>query len=40
MVSRSPPADAGTRRAVAIIYGVACHTLFTLGVGTMIAAMF
>ena len=28
------------RRAVAIIYGVTCHTLFTVAVGTMIAAMF
>ena len=28
------------RRVVAIVYGVTCHTLFTLAVGTMIAAMF
>jgi methanethiol S-methyltransferase len=29
-----------TRRATAIAYGVACHTLFAVGVGTMIVAMF
>ncbi len=28
------------RRVVAILYGVTCHTLFVLAVGTMIAAMF
>jgi hypothetical protein len=28
------------RRATAIAYGVACHTLFAVGVGTMIVAMF
>jgi ubiquinone biosynthesis O-methyltransferase len=36
-----PSADAfKTRRAVAIAYGVGCHTLFAVGVATMIAAMF
>ena len=40
MVSRSQPADVWTHRAVAILYGVVCHTLFTIGVATMIAAMF
>ena len=29
-----------TRRATAIAYGIACHTLFAVGVGTMIVAMF
>lgn len=29
-----------TRRATAVAYGVACHTLFAVGVGTMIVAMF
>ncbi len=30
----------GLDRAVAILYGIVCHALFTIGVATMIAAMF
>jgi hypothetical protein len=40
MVSRSEAADMPTHRAIAVLYGVACHTLFAIGVATMIAAMF
>ena len=32
-------ASLGTQRSVAILYGVACHALFCLGVGTMMYEM-
>jgi hypothetical protein len=36
-----PPSPGAARhRASAIVYGILCHTLFAVGVGTMIAAMF
>ena len=40
MTSPASPKSLSTDRVVAIGYGVACHLLFGLGVGTMIAAMF
>lgn len=39
MSNRSPPV-ASAHRIVAIVYGVACHTLFVIAVAAMIAAMF
>jgi len=36
----APTETSKTHRATAIAYGIVCHTLFVVGVGTMIAAMF
>jgi ubiquinone biosynthesis O-methyltransferase len=36
----SPTVAIKSDRAIAIAYGFVCHTLFTVGVGTMIVAMF
>lgn len=40
MATRSSREGVWARRAIAIVYGVACHTLFALGVATMIATMY
>ena len=36
----APTETSRTHRATAIAYGIVCHTLFVVGVGTMIVAMF
>lgn len=36
----APAETCKTHRATAIAYGIVCHTLFIVGVGTMIVAMF
>jgi methanethiol S-methyltransferase len=40
MISRSPPSPDWNHRVIAVIYGLTCHALFAIGVGTMIGAMF
>jgi ubiquinone biosynthesis O-methyltransferase len=41
VLSPTPPSPgAAGHRASAIVYGILCHTLFAVGVGAMIAAMF
>jgi methanethiol S-methyltransferase len=40
MLQSSSAKTSQLHRAVAVAYGVACHALFAVGVGTMIAAMF
>ncbi len=37
---KTPKPNAPQRRALALVYGSACHGLFALGVGGMIAAMY
>jgi protein-S-isoprenylcysteine O-methyltransferase Ste14 len=40
MIAAPTSKTAKIHRAAAVMYGIACHTLFALGVGAMIAAMF